>query len=120
MSMQGSEGDSPSEVSALALGHGHVVAIEMFLGQAKVHNIDLSIFFVHYKVRSLDISVNKTTLMDTVDSSDHLHENLNRYFEVVALVEAPPGLGQVDSKQIHHNEVLLGVLDVLVCICDVG
>ena len=86
MSMQGGKGDGPSEVSALTLRHGHIVAIEMLLGQAKVHNIDLSIFFVHYEVGCLDISVNKTTLMDTVDSSDHLHENLNRYFEVVALV----------------------------------
>ena len=86
MGVQGGKGDCSTEVSALAFGHWHVAAIEMFLGQAEVYNVDLPIFFIHNKIRGFDISVNETTLMDTVDSSDHLHENLNRYFEVVALV----------------------------------
>ena len=86
MGVQGGKGDCSTEVSALAFGDWHVAAIEMFLGQAEVYNVDLPIFFIHNKIRGFDISVNETTLMDTVDSSDHLHENLNRYFEVVALV----------------------------------
>ena len=97
MSMQGRKGDGSSEVSALALRHGHIVAIEMLLGQTKVHNIDLSIFFVHYEIGSLDISVNKTTLMDTVDSSDHLHQDLNGHLEIVPLVQASSGFSQVDA-----------------------
>ena len=97
MGVQGGERDCSTEVSALAFGDSHVAAIEMFLGEAEVYNVDFSIFFVHNKIRSFDISVNKTTLMDTVDSSDHLHQYLNGYLEIVALVEASSGFSQVDA-----------------------
>lgn len=97
MGVQGGKGDCSTEVSALAFGHWHVAAIEMFLGQAEVYNVDLPIFFIHNKIRGFDISVNETTLMDTVDSSDHLHQDLNGHLEIVALVQASSGFSQVDA-----------------------
>lgn len=97
MGVQGGKRDCSTEVSALAFGHWLIVAIEMFLGKAEVYNVDLPIFFIHDKIRSFDISVNETTLMDTVDSSDHLHQDLNGHLEIVALVQASSGFSQVDA-----------------------
>jgi len=58
--------------------------------------------------------VNEASLVDLFDSNYHFNQNLNRDFEVVALLEAATRLGQVDAEQVHHDEVLLHVLDVLV------
>ena len=73
MGMQRSKGDCAPEISALSFGHRIVVAVKMLLGKTEVHYIDLTVFLVHHKIRSLNVPMNKTTFMDAVDSSSHLH-----------------------------------------------
>ena len=120
MGMQRGKRNCASEVGALPLWYRVVVAVQMLLCKTEVHYVDLCVFLVHHEVRGLHISMNKASLMDAVDCCNHLHQDLNRYLEVVSLVEAPPGFCQVDPQQVHDDEVLLSVLNILVCIGDMG
>lgn len=52
--------------------------------------------------------------MHLFHSDDHLDQYLDSNLQVVALLEAPTRLGEIDAEQVHHDEVLLHVLDVLV------
>ena len=108
------EADRATEVSILALWHWLVLAVEMLLGEAEVDDVDLGVLAVKHKVRSLDVTVDETTLVHLFDSDDHLDQNLDGYLQVVALLEAAACLGEVDAEEVHHDEVLLHVLDVLV------
>ena len=58
----------------------------MLLRQTKVDNEDLTVFPIKDEIRSFDISVDETTLVYLFDGNDHLNEDLNRDFEVVALL----------------------------------
>ena len=58
--------------------------------------------------------MNETTFMDLLNWDDHLDEDLDGNFEVISLLEASPSLGKVDAKQVHHNKILLNIVDVIV------
>ena len=58
--------------------------------------------------------MDEAPLVDFFNSDDHLDQNLNRDFQVIALLETPSSLGKVDAEQVHDNEILLTVLDILV------
>ena len=108
------ERDRPAEVCVLPLGHRLARGVKVLLGEAEVHDEDLSVFPVEHKIAGFDVTVDKAAFVNLFDGNDHLDEDLDRYFEVVACLEAAAGLGQVDAEQVHDDEILLAVLHVFV------
>lgn len=86
MRVQTGERDSAAEVGVLALGKRLVVAVQVLLGQAKVHDVHLAVLPVQHEVRRLHVSVNEALLVDLFDRNDHFDEDLYGDFEVVALL----------------------------------
>lgn len=91
----------------------------MLLGETEVDYENLTVFFAEHEVRSLHISVDETSLVDFAHRHDHFHQDLNGNLEVVSLLETASGLGQVDAEEVHDDEVLLSVLNILVRIGNV-
>lgn len=112
--VQAGERDGAPEVSIFALGHRLAVCVQMLLGQAEVHDKDATILAVKHEVRGFDITVDEATFVDFFNRDDHFNEDLDGYLEVVSLFEAATRLGQIDAEQVHHDEVLLHVHDVVV------
>ena len=119
MCVETGEGDGSSEVGILSLWHRLVVTVQMLLGEAKVNDEDLTILSVKNEIRSLHITMDKATLMYFFDRNDHFDEDLNRDFKVISLLETPPCLSQVDSEEVHDDEILLSVLNILVGVWNV-
>ena len=86
----------------------------MLLGQTKIYDVDLSVFSVEHKIGGLDITMDKTALVDLFDRNYHLNQNLDCDFQVIFLLETASRFGQIDAEQVHHDEVLLAILHVLV------
>ena len=91
----------------------------MLLGETEVDYEHLTVFFAEHEVRSLHIPVDETSLVDFAHRHDHFHKDLNGNLEVVSLLETASGLGQVDAEEVHDDEVLLSVLNILVRIGNV-
>ena len=91
----------------------------MLLGETEVDYENLTVFLAEYEVRSLDIPVDETSLVDFAHRHDHFHEDLNGDFEVVSLLETASGLGQVDAQEVHDDKILLSILNILVRIGNV-
>ena len=58
--------------------------------------------------------MDKATFVNFFDGDDHFDQDLDGYLKVIALLKAASRLCQVNAKQIHHDEVLFIVLDILV------
>lgn len=108
------KGNCAAEVGVLPLRYGLVFAVQVLLGEAEVDDVDLAVFAVEHKVGGFDIAMDETSLVDFFDGNDHFNENLNGDFQVVALLQTATRLGQVDAEQVHDDEVLLAILNVLV------
>ena len=78
------------QIFALAVGDMLAISLNVPLGQAKVQDEDLvaSLVQADTKVIGLDISVNEVSVMDVLDSLDHL---VNQY-EHSLKRELPEGL----------------------------
>lgn len=81
----------------------------MLFGQTEVDNEDFLVLLAQHEVGGLDVSVNKAALVHFLDRSEHFDQNLNGDFEVVVLLKATTSFGEVDSEQVHHDEILLRV-----------
>ena len=82
----------------------------MLFSQAEVDYKDFLEILAEHEVTSLDISMNKSSIMDLFDSFKHFYEELNSYLQTVMLLQILPNLSQIVTKQIHHNKILLTVL----------
>lgn len=113
--VQGGEGDRASEVDFAALGQrllGNLV--EVALGQPEVHDVDAAGLAAQHEVRSLHVAVDEAPLVDLPNRGEHLGENVDRNFEAVVLLEAAAHLGQINCHQVHHDQVLLRIVDKVV------
>ena len=91
----------------------------MTFSQTEINNVNSARFSTQNEVAGLNISVDESPLMHLANTSEHFYQNLNSYFERVVLVETSARLGQVDSHEVHDNEVLLRVVDEVVDVRDV-
>ena len=58
----------------------------MLFSQAKVDYKDFLEILAEHEVTSLDISMNKSSIMDLFDSFEHFYEELNSYLQTVMLL----------------------------------
>jgi len=72
--------------------------IKVALRKSEVNNKNTSTVTTEHKIRSLDITVDKSTVMNLSNASEHFNQNLNHDFEAVALFETPPSFCKVDSQ----------------------
>ena len=114
MSVETGEGDGSPKVSVLPLRDRLIIRVKMLLGQAKIDDVYSAILTIEHKVGGLHVSMDEAALVHFLDRDDHLNEDMDGDFEVVTLFQAASSLGQVDTEQVHHDEVLLAIHDVIV------
>ena len=114
VSIEAGKRDGSAEVSILTLSNWLVITIKVLFSEAEVHDINLAILTIKHEVASLDISMNEATFMYFLDGNHHFDQNLDGYLEVIALLETASCLCQVNAKQVHHDEVLFVVLNILI------
>lgn len=74
----------------------------------------MTVLTIEDEVAGFDVAMDEAPLVDLLHSDDHLNQNLNRDFQVITLLETPSGLGKVDAKQVHDDEILLTVLHIVI------
>jgi hypothetical protein len=82
----------------------------MAFSKAKIHNVNTAGLAAQNEIGSLHVTVNKAPLVYFPNRSEHFREDVNSDFEAVILFEATAHLGQIDSHQVHHNQVLLRIV----------
>jgi hypothetical protein len=70
----------------------------VLLGQSEVHNKHASVLFAKDKIRGLDVPVDKAPVVDLLDCHKHLYQEIDSDLEVVGLLQASSGAGQIDAK----------------------
>jgi len=119
VSVQGGEAHSSSEVSLLSLLHRVLLIIQMLLGQPKIDDEDLLEILAQHKVRSLNVPVYETSVMDFLYSLQHLNEQLYCNIQTIMRLQVLAHFCQVVAQQVHHDEVLFAVFHEIVDVANV-
>lgn len=91
----------------------------MLLCKAEIHDENSAVLLAQNKVRSLDITMDEASVMYLLNGYQHLQQDVNRDFETVGLLQTSPSTRQINAQEVHHNQILLRILNEVIYACDV-
>lgn len=86
----------------------------MSLGETKIDYVHLFVILAKHEIGSFDVSVDKPTLMNFLDSLQHFNQQLYGNLQTVIDFKYLSYFCQIRTEKVHNNQVLLTVLNKIV------
>lgn len=86
----------------------------MSLGETKIDYVHLFVILAEHEIRSFDVSVDKPTLMNFLDSLQHFNQQLYGNLQTVIDFKYLSYFCQIRTEKVHNNQVLLTVFNKIV------